>query len=717
MALDPYSLCPCGNGKKLKFCECHADAAEIEKALVAIDGEQRLQALDICNRVLAVKPQQKAMLGLKATVQLQMQDAEGAEKTVTEFLKADPKNPYALALSAVVDVIHGRTAEAVVHLQKGLAASDNQIHAALLDAFASVGMALERDGKTMAARSHYAFHVAVQRDRPSRAMQSLVEIDRDAEISPFQKIDLSPKQAPAGAPYATELEEANRLFHQGRWLGAAEKYEALDKKNPNQASILFNLAAAQTSLGKAGAAEAWRKYSQVPDLPIDDAVDAEATAEEIAGEAWDDFVDLLRITYKIKDASKLLETLAVEKRAPRANVDVARLAREGEAPPRAVFMLLDKQPPTKEDPVTIENIAKVIGEFLVYGKETDRDARLEFVVPRDGEMLTRARLLQQVAGDQLGMIEKEEVIGKEPAEAAALQQRWYAANADPGSMKDLQETQIRRNFVEIMPTLKRKILDGRTMREVSADPAYRSRILAMIARTEQSYLARLYIDVADEARQSLGLAPAAKLDANGVNFDEVPLVRLHRYDLTALTDEQLASVYERVEYMGTAGLAKRVALEVVRRPSMESKVEMHRVYSLLSSLFPITSPEAISYLDKARHAAVAKKLSPASFLLREFDMRLARYEPEEAQRVLRTIQSKHMNEPGVAETLYYRLASIGAIGPDGRPTVPTEAAGAPAASGGGSGLWTPDQGAPTAPAAAAAAPQQQASKLWIPGMD
>lgn len=713
MALDPYSLCPCGNGKKLKFCECHAEAADIEKVLIAIEAEQRLQALEICNRVLAAKPTQKAMLGLKATVQLQMQDPEGAEKTIGEFLKADPNNPFALALTSIINVLHNRVDEAVTYLQKGLVASDNQIHAGILDAFHTVGAALDRNGKTIAARAHYGFHVAVSRERPSPAMRALVEIDRDADVSPFQKLDFNIKSAPEGAAFAAELAKANADYNQARWLAAMEQYEALDKKHPNQPVIVYNLAAMQSSLGKAQSPETWRRYSRLPGVSADDAVDAEAIAQEMAGEAWEDHVDVLRIIYKLKDAAKLTETLASEKRTPRANVDMNRMAREGEAPPRAVYMLLDRVPPAEDEPINLENVARVVGEFLVYGKETDRDARLEFIVARDAEMLARARLLQSVVGDQLGMIEKEEVIGKEPAEANATKQRWYTVQRDPKQLQELQATQIRRNFVDVLPTVKRKILDGRSMREVSADPAYRTRILALIARTQQSYLARLYADCSNEARQALGLPPETELDPTGVAMDEIPVVRLHRFDMAKTTDEQLADIYERVEYMGTAGLMKRVALEVASRPSMESRVEMHRVYSGLSSLFPVTSPEAIGYLDKARHAAVAKKHSPASFLLREFDLRLARNEPEEAQRVLRTLQTKHMNEPGVAETIYYRLASIGAIGPDGRPAVPAEAAAPAAAS---SGIWTPDQGSPAAPAAPAAQ-QQSASKLWIPGMD
>src|SRR4051812_39011584 len=99
MALDPYTPCPCGSGKKLKFCECATESADLEKVLTMIDGDQRVAALDQINRVLATKPKQKAMLALKGIVQVQLGDEAGAKETISNFLTVAPNNPVALTLS------------------------------------------------------------------------------------------------------------------------------------------------------------------------------------------------------------------------------------------------------------------------------------------------------------------------------------------------------------------------------------------------------------------------------------------------------------------------------------------------------------------------------------------------------------------------------------------------------------------------------------------
>ena len=53
----------------------------------------------------------------------------------------------------------------------------------------------------------------------------------------------------------------------------------------------------------------------------------------------------------------------------------------------------------------------VVGEILLYGKETDREARLEFLITKSSDLVAKVRKLQEVGGEQLGMIEKEEKIG------------------------------------------------------------------------------------------------------------------------------------------------------------------------------------------------------------------------------------------------------------------------------------------------------------------
>ena len=62
MALNPYSPCPCGSGKKLKFC-CGDLATEIEKIYQMIQGDQPRGALKHAEQLLEKKPRSRVSAG------------------------------------------------------------------------------------------------------------------------------------------------------------------------------------------------------------------------------------------------------------------------------------------------------------------------------------------------------------------------------------------------------------------------------------------------------------------------------------------------------------------------------------------------------------------------------------------------------------------------------------------------------------------------------
>ena len=115
----------------------------------------------------------------------------------------------------------------------------------------------------------------------------------------------------------------------------------------------------------------------------------------------------------------------------------------------------------------------------------------------------------------------------------------------------------------------------------------------------------------------------------------------------------------------------------------------------------------------AKQAAAASGGSPARWLLAELSIRLAQADTSECQKLVQTIQTRHMQEPGVAQGLYEILVNYGIISPEGGPAGPGAAAPPPLAAAPtpepASKLWTPD--------AAAAETGGEKSKLWIPGMD
>jgi tetratricopeptide (TPR) repeat protein len=712
MALDPYTPCPCGSGKKLKFCECGEESAELEKVLAAIDGDQRVAALDQINRVLAQKPHQKAMLALKGIVQVQLGDEAGANQTVHTFLEVAPNNPVALTLSSLLAAQSGRIEEAVNTLQKAIAASPQEIHYLIPDAILGIAQSLIVAGRVLAARAHLLLRIAIfgreEEDRP--ALQLLMQLNRAPDVPLVLKQDLAPRELSSTPEWKADFEAALDAASNGTWLTAAQQFEALDKKHPNQPEVVYNLAVFRSYLGDPNAGALWHRYSQLPGVSQDDAVEAEVLAQELDPATEGERIDQIRITYAVKDASRLLEILASDRRMSRMPVDLTSLVEEGTPPPRAAYWLLDREVPETGANLTLDTVPRVVGEVLLFGKETDREARLEFLITKTSDLVAKVRKLQEVGGEQLGMIEKEEKIGSAFALDEAMVARWRLPEDTPMEVRrKLIDEQYSRNISEVLPKQSVKSLDGRTPREVAADPAYRTRLLALIRTYELEYQQKRQTADFNELRRTLGLPAQETLDPTGVNLETAPLLRLGRYDYTKMTDDQLVQVVRRASIVSHVEALRRAALEALNRTTLSGKFEKAEAYEILSQL-ESDLDKALEYNLKAQEAAKELGRSPARYLLSEFDLRLARRESNELSRIITQLQSKHMREPGIAEAVYMKLVNLGLINPDGTPRMAGGMPGAPAAAAPAGGLWTPEAGPAAAPAA-------EKSKLWLPGME
>ena len=92
MAVDPYAPCPCGSGKKLKFC-CADLAADIEKIDKLVSSDQPQAALRHVEKLLAKDPDRASLLDMRAMLELALHDFDAAEKTLQHFLGEAPGQP------------------------------------------------------------------------------------------------------------------------------------------------------------------------------------------------------------------------------------------------------------------------------------------------------------------------------------------------------------------------------------------------------------------------------------------------------------------------------------------------------------------------------------------------------------------------------------------------------------------------------------------------
>src|SRR5690242_669737 len=103
MALDPYSMCPGGTGKKLKFC-CSDLLHELGKIDHMLSAEQRQACVDYINQLEAKYPDRACLMTTKALVLHSLEQDDEALRTADKVLQTQPTNPVALAVRALVQM-------------------------------------------------------------------------------------------------------------------------------------------------------------------------------------------------------------------------------------------------------------------------------------------------------------------------------------------------------------------------------------------------------------------------------------------------------------------------------------------------------------------------------------------------------------------------------------------------------------------------------------
>jgi tetratricopeptide (TPR) repeat protein len=705
MALDPYRICPCGSGKKAKFC-CSKDIlTELDKVIRAIDGEQRVAALDQVVKLIETKGPRPALLSLKANLQLAMSALEDAESTITELAKLGPHNSSTIALRALLDAQRGKIDEAVDSLQRAMEYAEGEITSAVYAAVGAVALGLGHSGCALGARGHSLLQISLSGGEDKRPLSLILELDQIEDLSPLFKEDFGLEAAPPDVPWLGEFNAALGSARRGTWRAACESLSSLSQKAPGQPAILRNMAILQGWLGnEEEASRMWHAYAALPGVALDDAVEAEALAQELGDEQ--DVVRQSKVTYPVREIDRLTECLLSDKRCVGAPLDEFAVE-DGQPPPRGLFSLLDRPVPAPDAEVTQDDVPRMIGLAAVYGKETDRESRLEFLVHRASEVAGCQKLLAEVAGEWLGEPGTAEEAGELPLHDWLFLQHWYLPpDTPPDKVRQLfRELQREPLFVQ-WPAMPLAALGGKTPRDAAQDPALRIPVLASILLLELNLDRRFQPDDFNTLREQLGLPRSERIDPANVDVLKMPILRLLRLHVSQLTDDQLMSATQRSIIKHLRPAMYELASAVLSRPSLESRINKDGLFNTVFKCAP-DSAAALHWAEVACRSAEAAGASPAQWLIAKLSVHIARGEPEEAGQVLQLLKNRHLKEPGVAQSLAQVLAGYGLLR-NGASAADPAAAAAPAEAAEAKKIWTPDSA--SAPASSAK------SKLWVPGM-
>lgn len=724
MALDPYQPCPCGSEKKLKFC-CGADVSnELEKIQQAMEGEQRLAALDHINKLLATHPKLPSALMYKAIVELSLGELEQAQQSTNKLREAAPQNPAGMGLAAILDCQEGKVLEAIGLVQQALEINPGKIHHLVYQAIGTLGRALFATGEVLAARGHLTYQVRVTQGKDEQAFSAMMDLDASGQVPlvahTFTDLVPPPAETSLSAAGLAEFQNGLKDAQYGCFQAAAKKFEAIAASEPNEPSIWRNLGTLLVTLAEDDIAAAiFQKYAAFTSIPREEAIEAEALAQFLAMNGEDYQVPETTVTFTINDAPGLKEAWIANKQLNPINLRPEDLdLAEGEPPPQAAFFALDRVIPATGVDITREAIPRVLGEILFYGRQTDRDARIEFTAPKLDDFQERVNTIRGLIGSHLQGEPQEENVSFANRNAAILAVNWRFPDDTPEEHRKTLILEQRRNLLlNVLPDAPQASLEGKSLRQGAADPALQNKTLATILLMD---LAQPQEEpIFNELRRSLGLPELGEFEVSGKRLQAATLAQLCRVDPKKLSDDEVMQAFTRGTLVSCRRIVLKMGREIIDRPGLDKVANKEDVFEILSRQSNDPA-ETLELLTKAQEWASARGRSPARFMLQEIPLRLLRGEQAEFTRIMDTLRSKHMNEPGIAQGLYMMLAQLGLIRPQGGMPpgamppgagmggMPAAAAAPAAALTGGGGVWSPN-----APAAA----EQTKSKLWLPGMD
>jgi hypothetical protein len=718
MAIDPYSTCPGGTGKKLKFC-CSDLVGELDKIQRMIEGEQHVACLDYIAKLEARYPERACLMALRSIIELSLEKREEAAATVNAFLRKYPDNPVALARFALLKILDDEPKEAVSGILRAIEASGDDIGDDVYRGLGSVALNLARLGLVIPARALLQWQFELSGGKDERPATVLFSLQTDPAIPLLLKEEPPLSPPPESAPWKFEFDVAYQRATHGDWKVGAEKFTALAGMAGKSPALWRNLALLRGWLADYPVmVEALRKYSTL-DVPWDDAVEAEALAQlNDQTDATADAVDLVEVDYAVANQSDIEERFSADRQMERVPFDPRAWQADQEdeqpgLPPRAIFVLLDRPAATTAAGLTHDQVPRVLASIQLFGRQTDRPERLVVETERDA-LENVESLLKRIGGDALGerKADGERVVDRVPPLSHVLQWDWrLPKDTTPQQRESLMAAERRERILNRLPKTRFAQLGGQTLEQAAGNPSGRVRAAAMIFLLDLRTPRERDAEVCNELRAKLGLPLNEPIDPTNVaDIARLPIWRLHRVQVEKLSDEVLKGFYQRAGLMMATRALPKLAAEVLRRPQLAEQIsfaEAHRFLALVAE----SLDESLAHVEQGRAISQKARQSSALWDLEEMSARVRFGDLEGVTRVFEHIRKEHLREEGVAERMVQILAAAGLVDSAGRVYLPAVAEASPTilvpgAPAGGQ-ILTPD----SVPAGEGRKPV-----LWTPGM-
>src|SRR5262245_17372170 len=365
--IDVYQLCPCGSGKKLKFC-CHAIVTEMVKvselqqshqyqaALTLLDAvEKKVQPRDVWSRAW-VKTTKAFLLFSLGTL-------DEPRKLVAEVLAELPEHPLAVAVNGVLALAADGYPAAMRPVYRAFQTSaSDQPHLTSHLAMALSQLMLAQ-GHLLAARAGLSLAARLDPEN-DEAVKAFLEYMRDPRI-PWPMRDGHTLAPLAGNDaFKSQFEQAIKLAGQGCFSDAAKAFGQIARQDPKNPGLWWNIALCHAWAGEDPLAVEAFKAAAANQPDFETAVNCLGLSRELRQPDAAARVPQLTAAYRIDSVGKLLT--ALDQKPEFSRVAVPQPDPDDDEPgPTAIYRILDRDPSlVRPEELSLHSIAHIFGELV-----------------------------------------------------------------------------------------------------------------------------------------------------------------------------------------------------------------------------------------------------------------------------------------------------------------------------------------------------------------
>ncbi|NLE40177.1 MAG: hypothetical protein GX621_19355 [Pirellulaceae bacterium] len=660
--MDSYDRCPCGSGKKIKFCcsDLLADFKTLEKMRT---GDQLRAALQHVESIESADKPRAALLVNKIALLRDLERHDEAREATRWFIERFPDNPIAMSEAALEAAAEGDTRRSLDLIFSAMAQSPEVFHWQTYQAMSAVAEILAVSGDPRAARALWQLEIDLETG-DNRPLSLLTQSCFSAAEPLMLKDEPYFDEGTADGPWKSRLDEAMTSLGRMVWPEAVAKLEKLVGDAPDLAAAWLNLAILRGWLAdREGSAAAFERVASL-DIPLEDAVEAKANAMLLADDPLGDKMDGLRMTFRVDNADELAGHFTTARQFEPIQVAPGMFDGE-EVPPKAVFLVLDRPALGPGEGPTLDTMPHVVGQALLFGRQTDREARLVVSGVFSNERELIENLIVSAGNGQVTGPAEVETVASNSATVALLSPRWRAPiSRNMKTLHDAIRRHIEQAVMEQWPRLELKSLGGQSVEQAARDPNQKIAVLAAVLVLENLvWRVGQSLDF-NRLREKLGLPTLGPIDPKASPIDRLPLVRFHRLAVKELDDESLVRACNRAMGFGASEAARRLAAEVVERPGIAAEVKERTLVTMTH--LASDAEQVMEFIEAGRSLAESVGKSSAAWDLCELRFRLTSGDAQQAKGVFDHLVSEHLREPGIADAIRQLMIDLGLVDEQGR---------------------------------------------------